>query len=110
MIEELVARASTVLRDYHRQHPSQPGMPLETLRHALRAGDAVTDAALAEAVRAGRIRRTEGLAALAGFVPRVSGGDAEMERIVRILADANLAPPSVAELERSRQSEFMEKS
>jgi len=61
----------------------------------------VTDAAMAEAVRAGRIRRTEGLAALAGFVPRVSGGDAEMERIVRILADANLAPPSVAELERS---------
>jgi selenocysteine-specific elongation factor len=52
-------------------------------------------------VGAGRIRRSEGFAALGGFVPRVSGGDAEMERIVRILADANLAPPSVAELERS---------
>ena len=100
-VEELVGRATALLRAYHREHPSHPGMPLETLRHALRAGDAVTDAALAEAVRAGRIRRTEGLAALAGFVPRVSGGDAEMERIVRILAEAKLAPPSVAELERS---------
>jgi selenocysteine-specific elongation factor len=101
VIEDLVGRAAAVLRDYHRQHSSHPGMPLETLRHALRAGDAVTDAALGQAVRAGRIRRTEGLAALAGFVPRVSGGDEEMDRIVRILADANLAPPSVAELERS---------
>ena len=39
--------------------------------------------------------------ALAGFVPRVVGGDAEVDRIVGILTDAQLAPPSVAELERS---------
>ena len=39
--------------------------------------------------------------AMAGFVPRVVGGDAEIERIVGILTSAHLAPPSVAELERS---------
>ena len=100
-IEELTRRGLTVLREYHREHPSQPGMPLQTLRHSLRAAEAVVDAALDDAVRAGRIRRTEGLAALAGFVPRVAGGDEEVARIVRILEQANLAPPSVAELERS---------
>jgi selenocysteine-specific elongation factor len=101
VIEELGRRAMGVLRDYHRQHPSHPGMPLETLRQALRSGDGLIDAALSDAVRAGRIRRSEALAALAGFVPRVAGGDEEMDRIVKILAEANLAPPSVAELERS---------
>ena len=100
-LEDLTRRGLTVLRDYHREHPSQPGMPLQTLRQNLRAADAVVDAALEEAVRAGRIRRTEGLAALAGFVPRVAGGDEEVARIVGILEQANLAPPSVAELERS---------
>jgi selenocysteine-specific elongation factor len=52
-------------------------------------------------VRSGRIRRTEAVAALAGFSPRVAGGDEEIERVVKILAEAELAPPSVAELERS---------
>jgi len=99
--EDLTRRGLTVLRDYHREHPGQPGMPLQTLRHSLRAREAVVDAALEDAVRAGRIRRTEGLAALAGFVPRVAGGDEEVARIVKVLEQANLAPPSVAELERS---------
>jgi selenocysteine-specific elongation factor len=100
-IQDLTRRGLTVLRDYHREHPSQPGMPLQTLRQNLRAADAVVDAALDDALRSGRIRRTEGLAALGGFVPRVAGGDDEVARIVGILEQANLAPPSVAELERS---------
>jgi selenocysteine-specific elongation factor len=101
VVDQLGLRAQAVLRDYHRQHPSQPGLPLETLRHALRSRDPLIEAALGDALRAGRIRRVEGLVALAGFVPRVAGGDAEIDRIVRILAQANLAPPSVSELERS---------
>jgi selenocysteine-specific elongation factor len=39
--------------------------------------------------------------ALAGFAPRVSGGDAEIERVVGILSRANLTPPSISELESS---------
>lgn len=95
------ARALTLLRDYHRQHPSDRGMPLETLRHELRAPDVLVEAALTDAVRAGQLRSLEGLVTLAGFSPRVIGGDAEIDRIVRILAEAQLSPPSVAELERS---------
>ena len=101
VVQETGARALAILRDYHRQHPSQPGMPLETLRHSLRSHELIIGAALEDLVRAGRIRRTESLVSLAGFAPRVAGGDAELDRIVRILADANLAPPSVSELERS---------
>jgi selenocysteine-specific elongation factor len=37
---------------------------------------------------------------LSGFVPRVEGGDAEIDRFVRILEEAGLSPPTLAELER----------
>lgn len=100
-VEQTGARALALLRDYHRQHPSDTGMPLETLRHGLRAPAETVEAALQDFARAGRLRHREGLVVLAGFVPRVVGGDAEIERIVRILADAHLSPPSVAELERA---------
>ena len=76
-------------------------MPLETLRHSLRAREAVVEAALGDFARAGKIRRLDGLMALAGFVPRVAGGDAEIDRVVGILLDAKLSPPSVAELEKA---------
>jgi selenocysteine-specific elongation factor len=100
-IEQSGIHALTLLRQYHREHPGDMGMPLETLRHALRAREEIVEAALDDFARAGRLRRQEGRVLLAGFVPRVVGGDAEIERIVGILADAHLAPPSVGELERS---------
>jgi selenocysteine-specific elongation factor len=101
LVEQIGTRALALLRVYHREHPSSPGMPLETLRHALTATDVVVEAALADFARAGRLRRAEGVVTLAGFVPRVAGGDAEIDRIVSILSAAHLSPPSVPELERS---------
>jgi selenocysteine-specific elongation factor len=89
------------LKEYHRQHPSMPGMPLETLRHSTRAPVQVVEAALDDLAQVGRIRRRDGVASLAGFAPRIAGGDAEMERVVAILLDAHLSPPSIPELERS---------
>jgi selenocysteine-specific elongation factor len=100
-VEALGSRFLDELREYHRKHISEPGMPLETLRHSARVQDAVIEAALADLARAGRLRRIDGLVALAGFAPRVAGGEAEIERVVRILQDASLTPPSVGELERS---------
>jgi selenocysteine-specific elongation factor len=38
------------------------------------------------------------VASLSGFVPRVEGGDAEIDRVVRILEAADLTPPSLDEL------------
>lgn len=100
-VEAVGTGALALVRDYHRQHISDPGMPLETLRRSLRAGDAVVEAALNDFSRAGRLRRFDGVVALAGFAPRVAGGDVEIERVVRILLDAHLMPPSVEELARS---------
>lgn len=100
-VEEAGTRALALLREYHRGHPSDPGMPLETLRHGLRAQPAVVEAALGDFAGAGRLRLRDGLVVLAGFVPRVVGGDAEIDRVVRILTEAHLSPPSVGELEQS---------
>jgi selenocysteine-specific elongation factor len=101
VVEEVAARALSVLREYHREHISDPGMPLETLRHSLRASDVIVEAALGDFARAGRLHRVDGVVAIAGFVPRVAGGDAEIDRVVRILLEAQLTPPSIPELERS---------
>jgi selenocysteine-specific elongation factor len=60
----------------------------------------VVERALADLAESGRIRMAAGVAVLSGFVPRVEGGDAEIDRVVRILEEAELSPPSLAELER----------
>ena len=100
-LAEVGARAMSLLRAHHRTHLSDRGMPLETLRHALRAPEPVIDQVLASAVSAGRLRVVDGVAVQSGFRPRVEGGDAEIDRVVRILEEAELSPPSLAELELS---------
>jgi selenocysteine-specific elongation factor len=99
-LEALAARALDLLREHHHTHMSDPGLPLETLRHSLRAPESLVDASLLDLEHARRIRRADGVVALAGFAPRVAGGEAEIDRIVRMLAEAELSPPTVAELSR----------
>jgi selenocysteine-specific elongation factor len=94
------ARCLELLRRHHRESPLERGMPLETLRRSLRAPGPVVEAVLDELVRTGRMRRVEGRAALAGFVPRAAGGEGAVTELVALLEDAGLTPPSVAELER----------
>jgi selenocysteine-specific elongation factor len=100
-VEAIGHRALVLLREYHQHHISDPGMPLETLRHSLRASDPLVEAALNDFSRAGRLRRIEGVVTLAGFVPRVVGGDVEIDRVVGVLLEAYLSPPSISELERA---------
>ena len=79
----LLSRASDrcldLLRRYHREQPLELGMPLETLRRSLRAPEPVVEAVLEELARTGRMRRLEGLAALAGFTPRAAGGEGAVD-------------------------------
>jgi selenocysteine-specific elongation factor len=100
MLQDLASRCLEVLRRFHREHPIDKGMPLETLRHSLRAPDEVVEAVLAELLRSGRMRRQDGVGLLAGFVPRVPGGEAAVDEIVAIVEQAGLTPPSIPELER----------
>lgn len=100
LVQKLASQCLEVLRRYHRENPIERGMPLETLRRSLRAPDPAVEAALADVIRMGRMRRQEGLAALAGFAPRAAGGAAAVDEIVRLLEGAGLTPPSVPEMER----------
>jgi selenocysteine-specific elongation factor len=99
VVQALGSKALEQVRRFHRAQPSERGMPLETLRHSLRAPEPVVEAALGDLTRAGKLRRRDGIVALAGFAPKVEGGDAEVDRIVGILEEAALSPPSLAELE-----------
>ena len=97
-MQETAGRALDLLRRYHRQHPADQGMPLETLRHALRAAEPVVAAVLEDLVRGRRMRQLEGRVAIAGFAPRAGGGAAAVEQIVGLVEAGGLTPPSVAEL------------
>jgi len=99
-LAELGTRAVSLLKAHHRARPSDRGLSLETLRHGLRAPDALAELAVSDLASAGRIRIGAGVATLSGFVPRVEGGDAEIDRVVRILEAADLTPPSLGELEQ----------
>ncbi|HEX5387567.1 MAG TPA: selenocysteine-specific translation elongation factor [Gemmatimonadales bacterium] len=94
------SRALEALRNFHRRQPAERGMPLETLRRALRAPGWLAEAALDSLAADRRIRAVHGLASMSGFEPRVEGGDAEVDRLVEIIDRAGVAPPSVPELER----------
>jgi selenocysteine-specific elongation factor len=75
-------------------------MPLETLRHSLKAPNLLVERVLADLAAVGRMRIFEGLAALPGFAPRVAGGEQEIDRIVGLLEAAHLCPPTLAELQQ----------
>jgi selenocysteine-specific elongation factor len=100
LLENLGSHCLDLLRSYHRANPIERGMPLETLRRRLHAPDPVVEAVLAGLGHTGRMRRLEGLVAMAGFAPRATGGEAAVDEIVQLLEDAGLTPPSVEELER----------
>jgi selenocysteine-specific elongation factor len=99
-LADLGNRAVGVLKAHHRARPSDRGLSLETLRRGLRAPEPLAERAVADLTSSGRIRVAGGVATLSGFVPRVEGGDAEIDRFVRLLEDAGLEPPTLAELER----------
>lgn len=100
LLKEIASRSLDLLRRYHRGNPIERGMPLETLRHSLRAPAPAVEAVLADLVGTGRIRRQGALVSLAGFAPRAAGGDAAVDEIVRLLEEAGLTPPSIPEVER----------
>lgn len=100
LLDDAAARALEVVKDHHRRHPAERGMPLETLRRSLRVPAWLGDAALDRLVAGRRLVVANGVARVAGFEPRVDGGEAAVEAVLEILDRAGLMPPSLAELER----------
>ena len=58
----------------------------------------IVGAAIADLESGRRIRISAGVASLPEFRLEVQGGDAEIEGVVRLLDEADLAPPTLAEL------------
>ncbi|MES2178743.1 MAG: selenocysteine-specific translation elongation factor [Gemmatimonadota bacterium] len=84
---------------YHREHPLEPGAPLQWLRSKSGAGDAVADALLAALTAEGRLVCTNGLACLPGFVSTLSANQAELAgAVLTALERAGSEPPTVEEL------------
>lgn len=96
----LSAEALGLVQAYHRKRPAEPGLSLETLRRALEGPPAVVSAVLDRMIRENSLKLNQGLAALPGFAPHLSGGEELISRVEAALEQAGLEPPSVAELER----------
>jgi selenocysteine-specific elongation factor len=99
-VTDATEKALQSLKEFHRRQPVERGMPLETLRRALRGPEWLIEAAIEAGTSTRRLVVDGGIARLAGFEPRVAGGEPEIDRLVRMLQTAGLSPPSVSELER----------
>jgi selenocysteine-specific elongation factor len=97
--DRLREQATGIVRAFHQQHPVEVGVSLETLRRALKGPPAVVSAVLDGMLRAGELKPAEGLVALPGFIPGPAGGGALLDRAILVLEQAELTPPTVAELE-----------
>jgi len=100
LLEATTESAVRLVHDFHRRQPAERGMPLETLRRSLRVPEWLAETAIERGVASRRLVLAGGTVRLAGFEPRVEGGEPEVLRLVQILQGAGLTPPSVAELER----------
>ena len=93
------AAALELVADFHRKHQVESGMSLETLRQSLarRGGGAVL--ALEKLQSAGQLVVSGSLVRAASFQPRVEGGGELVDRLVALIEQAGLTPPSISELE-----------
>ena len=91
--------ALDLVEEWHRSHPADSGAPIATIRKALSRTGGLAMAAIDALVAAGTLVRREALLLRPGW--RATGGASseEIERLVRVLEEAGLAPPSLAELE-----------
>jgi len=95
----LEPEAIALVQEFHRKHPLEPGLSLETLRRELQGPPAVVSAVLDSMLKAGKLTLSEGLAAAPGFRAHVAGSEELLGRVLMVLEEAGLAPPTVAELE-----------
>jgi selenocysteine-specific elongation factor len=100
-VEEATRGLRAMLTEYHRAHPTEPGMPLETLRAEHGAAGA---AALERLIATRVIDSAAGVVHARDFRPRAAGGDAMLERIIQHIERAALTPPSLPELEAELQA------
>jgi selenocysteine-specific elongation factor len=102
VLESAVAGAATRAADavsaHHLAEPASRGVHLETLRRSLGVNDLVAEAAIADLAAAGKVQVADGVVSLPGYAPRLAAGEEGIEALVRLVEEAGLAPPTLAEL------------
>jgi selenocysteine-specific elongation factor len=101
VIQSAAERALHMTAAHHEEHPEARGLPLETLRRALGVDETIIDAAIGDLSAGGRLRIQDGVSAVPGFVARVPGGEDTLARLVHMIEEAGLTPPTLGELEAS---------
>ncbi|HEX4684892.1 MAG TPA: selenocysteine-specific translation elongation factor [Gemmatimonadaceae bacterium] len=99
LLQSLDAELQMVVDEYHREHPLEPGAPVQLLRTRLSAAPEVVDSVLQRSLKAGRLTTTSGFVHRTGWSPTLSGDNAEFAgRVLHTLDQSTTEPPSVAEL------------
>ncbi len=91
--------ATAAVHAWHQAHPSDPGMPAETLRQGLGRHGPAAEAALERLLEGRSLIAENGMIHEPDFRPSAAGGEAMVERLVAAVEAGGLAPPTVAELE-----------
>lgn len=99
LVSEAERAAVAAVQKWQRAHPSDPGMPAETLRQGLARLGPAAEAAIDRRLKAQSLRVTGGAIHEPDFRPSAAGGDAMLERLVTAVEEGGLAPPTVTELE-----------
>ncbi|MDX2057513.1 MAG: selenocysteine-specific translation elongation factor [Gemmatimonadales bacterium] len=98
LLSALADRAVAFVTAHHQAEPGTPGLSAETLRSRLGAPEALANRVLADLQRTGALRVAGGFVARAGFVPALAGGEQAVEDVVRFVAAAGLAAPTLDEI------------
>ena len=99
-LADAAAEAVRLVRGYHGAHPTNPGMPLETLRAALRHRGHGGHLALERLREDGTLVSVGGVMVARGFVPAGATDRAGVTRLLEAVSAAGLAVGTVPELER----------
>lgn len=99
-LAESGAEAVRLVGEYHDSHRAHPGMPMETLRAALRDRGQAGAVALERLRADGSLVAVGGVVALSGFEPEGGTDPAQRARLLEAVSLGGLAAETVGELER----------
>jgi len=97
-IEEATSVAREAVSSFHRDHSREDGMPLETLRHTLRQYHVAVNPAIDWLVTQGELEIERGIIRRVGFRSAIQGGAEATERVLALVEEAGLSPPTVSEI------------
>jgi selenocysteine-specific elongation factor len=99
MLDDSSARLIEVLKNYHVDHPLEPGAPINAVRDRVGGSAAVADAAVERSMASGVVVRTAGVLHLPDWSVSLSSATAQLaEAVLNRLEAAGAEPPGADEL------------